>query len=181
MMLLSYSECMERWQSDYQIKKRIQNGTLFRIEKGIYSDKQEVSTLAVITKKYPDSIFTLDSAFYYHGLTDVIPDEYCIATDSHSIALRDNRVKQVYVPSECLELGVMQMQRLDALFRIYDRERLLIELLRYKNKLPYDYYKEILGNYRGLLYELDIERIQVYAERFPKSKMITEALEREVF
>ena len=175
MMLLSYSECMERWQSDYQ------NGTLFRIEKGIYSDKQEVSTLAVITKKYPDSIFTLDSAFYYHGLTDVIPDEYCIATDSHSIALRDNRVKQVYVPSECLELGVMQMQRRDALFRIYDRERLLIELLRYKNKLPYDYYKEILGNYRGLLYELDIERIQVYAERFPKSKMITEALEREVF
>ena len=181
MMLLSYSECMERWQSDYQIKKRIQNGTLFRIEKGIYSDKQEVSTLAVITKKYPDSIFTLDSAFYYHGLTDVIPDEYCIATDSHSIALRDNRVKQVYVPSECLELGVMQMQRRDALFRIYDRERLLIELLRYKNKLPYDYYKDILGNYRGLLYELDIERIQVYAERFPKSKMITEALEREVF
>ena len=111
----------------------------------------------------------------------MIPDEYCIATDSHSIALRDNRVKQVYVPSECLELGVMQMQRRDALFRIYDRERLLIELLRYKNKLPYDYYKEILGNYRGLLYELDIERIQVYAERFPKSKMITEALEREVF
>ena len=140
MMLLSYSECMERWQSDYQIKKRIQNGTLFRIEKGIYSDKQEVSTLAVITKKYPDSIFTLDSAFYYHGLTDVIPDEYCIATDSHSIALRDNRVKQVYVPSECLELGVMQMQRRDASFRIYDRERPLIELLRDKNTLPYDYY-----------------------------------------
>ncbi len=181
MMLLTHTECLERWQSDYQIKKRVQDGTLFRIEKGIYSDMPEVSTLAVITKKYPDSIFTLDSAFYYHSLTDVIPDVYCIATDKHSVALRDHRVKQIYVPSECLELGVTQMQRRDATFRIYDRERLLIELLRYKNKLPFDYYKEILGNYRGLLYELDIERIQDYAERFPKSKMISEALEREVF
>ena len=59
--------------------------------------------------------------------------------------------------------------------------RAFISPLRYKNKLPFDYYKEILGNYRGLLYELDIERIQDYAERFPKSKMISEALEREVF
>ena len=80
MMLLTHTECLKRWQSDYQIKKRVQDGTLFRIEKGIYSDTPEVSTLAVITKKYPDSIFTLDSAFYYHGLTDVIPDAYCIAT-----------------------------------------------------------------------------------------------------
>ena len=59
-MLLTHSECLERWQSDYQIKKRVREGTLFRIEKGIYSDTPEVSTLAVITKKYPDSIFTLD-------------------------------------------------------------------------------------------------------------------------
>ena len=57
------------------------------------------------------------------------------------------------------------------------RERMLIELLRYKNKLPFDYYKEIIGNYRSLIYELDIERIQDYAATFPKSKMISEALE----
>ena len=62
-----------------------------------------------------------------------------------------------------------------------DRYRKQPQHFTRKNKLPFDYYKEILGNYRGLLYELDIERIQDYAERFPKSKMISEALEREVF
>jgi len=58
---------------------------------------------------------------------------------------------------------------------------MLIELLRFKNKLPYDYYKEILRNYREIIYDLDIEQIQEYAAEFPKSKMISEALDREVF
>ena len=123
----------------------------------------------------------MDSAFYYLGLTDVIPDEYHIATDKHSFYLSDQRIRQYYVQSEILETGVITMTRRDATFRIYDRERMLMELLRYKNKLPFDYYKEILNNYRSLIYELDIERIQEYASTFPKHKMISEALDKEVF
>ena len=73
------------------------------------------------------------------------------------------------------------MKRRDAEFRIYDKERMLIELLSRKNSLPRDYYKEILGNYRNQIHELDIERIQDYAENFPKHKMISEALAAEVF
>lgn len=180
-MLYTYKECMKKWSSDYQIKKQIAAGCLFQIEKGLYSDTTDVSTLAIISAKYPKAIFTMDSAFYYHGLTDVIPDEYHIATDKHSIYLNDKRIKQYYIPSEILNSGVTVMTRRDAVFKIYDRERMLIELLRYKNKLPFDYYKEILGNYRSLIYELDIERIQEYATTFPKTKMVSEALDAEVF
>ena len=39
---------------------------------------------------------------------------------------------------------------------MYTKERMLVELLRKKNKLPFDYYKEILGNYRKIIYELDV-------------------------
>ena len=180
-MIYTYKECMEKWSSDYQIKKQIESDNLFQIEKGIYSDKPEVSTLAVISAKYPKAVFTMNSAFYYHGLTDVIPDKYHLATEKHSISLRDKRIQQYYVQSDILNIGVTLMTRRDATIRIYDRERMLIELLRYKNKLPFDYYKEILGNYRNLIYELDIERIQEYVAIFPKSKLISEALETEVF
>ena len=31
---------------------------------------------------------------------------------------------------------------------MYNKERMLVELLRNKNKLPFDYYKEILENYK---------------------------------
>lgn len=64
--------------------------------------------------------------------------------------------------------------------RIYDKERMLIELLRNKNKMPYDLYKEIIYNYRKIINELEIWRIQEYAEIFPKSKMIKKALDEEV-
>ena len=180
-MIYTYKECNEKWSSDYQIKRQISAGNLFQIEKGIYSTTPDVSALAVISVKYPKAIITMDSAFFFHGLTDVIPDEYHIATDKHSIHISDKRVRQYYIPSDILSTGVTSMIRRDATIKIYDKERMLIELLRYKNKLPFDYYKEILRNYRNLIYELDIERIQEYAAVFPKSKMISEALDAEVF
>ena len=180
-MLYSFSDCIKKWQSDYQIKKQISEGNLYQIEKGVYSDIPDVSTLAIIAFKYPKGIMTMDSAFYYHGLTDVIPDEFHIATDKHAIFISDKRVHQHYILSDLLNIGVTTMERRDATIRIYDKERMLIELLRFKNKLPFDYYKEIISNYRALIYDLDIERIQDYAERFPRSKMISNALELEVF
>ena len=180
-MICTHKQCMKEKGSSYQIQKAVKSGELYQIEKGIYADTSDVSTLAVISTKYPEAIITLDSAFYYHGLTDVIPDEYCIATSKHARKLRDPRIRQIFVPDEILNLGVIVMYRSDAAFRIYDKERMLIELLSRKNSLPRDYYKEILGNYRNQIYELDIERIQDYADSFPKHKMISEALSAEVF
>ena len=180
-LLFSYAECLQSARSDYQIKKQIQAGKLFQIEKGIYSDEAAPSTLSIISKKYPHAIITMDSAFYYHGLTDVIPEQYCLATGKHYIALVDTRVRQFYVNSDLLHLGETEMTRRDATFRIYDKERMLIELLRYKNKIPYDLYKEILAQYRDIVHTLDIERIQEYVPLFPKANMIENMLDAEVF
>ena len=57
---------------------------------------------------------------------------------------------------------------------------MLIELLRNKNIVPYDLYKEIVMNYREIISDLEIWRIQKYASIFPKSKMISKALDEEV-
>lgn len=180
-MIYTHKQCLKERGSTYHVQKAVQAGELYQIEKGIYADTQDVSTLGVLSTKYPEAIITLDTAFYYHDLTDVIPDLFCIATSKHARKLRDPRIKQIYVPDEILNLGVIVMKHRDAEFRIYDKERMLIELLSRKNSLPHDYYKEILGNYRNQIYELDIERIQDYADIFPKHKMISKALSEEVF
>lgn len=180
-MIFNYKQCLEKWGSDYKIEQAIAHGEIYKIEKGVYSDTLNVSTLAIVTTKYPKAIITMDTAFYYHGLTDVIPDVYWIATDKNSRALRDSRIKQIYINTDLLNLGVIEMKKREAIFKVYDKERMLIELLRFKNKLPYDYYKEILNNYRRIIQDLDIERIQEYAEIFPNSKKISEALDIEVF
>lgn len=179
-LVYTYKQCLEQKGSAYRIRQAVSNGELFQIEKGVYADSPKASALEIITAKYPDAIITMNTAFYYHGLTDVIPGEYYIATPKSSRQLRDSRIVQMYVDDRILSIGVILMERRAVKFQIYDRERMLIELLRYKNKLPYDYYKEILINYRNIISRLDIERIQEYAANFPKSNRIMEMLDTEV-
>lgn len=180
-MLLTYPQCLEKYNSDYQIQKAISSGILYKIEPGVYSDKENVSELAIITCKYPDAVITMNSAFYYYGLTDVIPDKYYLATKKSNRGIRETRVKQIFVPDNCFNVGIITMQHRDALIKIYDKERMLVELLRFKNLLPFDYYKEILNNYRDIVYDLDIPLIEDYAKILPKSKMIMKILKNEVF
>lgn len=180
-MIWTYNECLKKHKSDYLIKKAICSGELFKVEKGIYSDQPYASDIAVVTAKYPQAVISMNSAFYYHTLTDVVPDHYYLATGKDDSKIKDERVKQIFEQSELVDVGVttMSVQGIDV--KIYDKERMLIELIRSKKKLSYDYYKEIINRYRSLIFKLDVERIQEYAFIFPKSGMITETLQTEVF
>mgnify|MGYP003295644494 CR=1 FL=1 len=131
-------------------------------------------------KKYPNAILCGEYAFYAHDLTDVVPDQYSIATKSKAARIKDPRVFQVYMRDDILSLGciIKEIEGVDV--RIYDKERMLIELLRNKNSMPRDLYKEILLSYRKTIYDLDIRRIQEYIKIFPKSKMIKKAFSEEV-
>ena len=125
-------------------------------------------------------MFTLNSAFYYHQLTDVIPEKYYLATKREAAKISDPRVVQIFENSGQLELGADNIAHGGANIYMYNKERMLIELLRNKNKLPFDYYKEILNNYRKIIEDLDIQLIQDMAYKLPKSEMVMEALRIEV-
>ena len=64
------AECLKEYGSDYFIEKKIEEGKLFKIEKGIYSEKRYVPDIAMLGYKYPNAVLTMKSAFYYYGLTD---------------------------------------------------------------------------------------------------------------
>lgn len=180
-MLYTYEECIGKYGTDYQIQKQVRDGYLFKIEKGIYSDDKYESDIAVVKMKYPNAVFTLNSAFYFHGLTDTIPQMYYLETDKDATKIRDKKVKQIFDNHASMELGVMEMEYDGTKIKVFNRERLLIELIRNKNKLPFDYYKEIIGNYRKLVHELDIQAVQDYALVLPKSNMVMEVIQMEVF
>ena len=86
---------MNVWKNIVQIikLKNIQEGHLFITEKGLYSEDRFVPELEIIMKKYPNAILTLNSAFYYYGLTDTIPDHYYVATPKSNRKIEDVRVK----------------------------------------------------------------------------------------
>ena len=85
------------------------------------------------------------------------------------------------MPKELLGLGATTIDHKGYDIRVFDRERMLIELVRYKSKIPFDYYKEILGNYRRVLPQLNAEKIRNYAESVPKRDNVIRTLRTEVF
>ena len=180
-MIWSYQEVIKKYKSDYQINKAINDNCLIKIEKGIYSDKKIVNPLAIMAKKYPDAIVTLDNAFYYYKLTDTIPRKIYLSTDNRASKITDKRVEQIYILSKYFKLGITKI-KIDGIdINIYDRERLLVELLRKKNIIPIDYYKEIIKNYREIIDELDMQKVDLYISKFSNSDIIYNTLQREVF
>lgn len=180
MRMKSRADCLKEYGSDYKIQQKVNAGNLFRVGKGIYSEDKHVPELAVLAYQYPNAVVTMRSAFYMHGLTDVIPNGYDLSTDRNASKIPSKYVKQYFAPSNFFEQGAETVNYKGYPIRIYSKERMLIELLRYKNKLPYDYYKEVLHGFRKILPQLDMQAIQDYAYEAPKSGKIIETLQTEV-
>ena len=180
-MVARLIEWSRKYGTKYRVGELVRAGKLFRIEEGIYADVADAPEVEVILAKYPASVLTLESAYYYHRMSDEIPDEYHLATDRKAATITDVRVVQSYVPSGTLRVGVMEMSALGEKLRIYDMERLLIETMRYRTKLPYDLYREVVGNFRERRDELYGSKIDDYLKAFPRKDAIREAIRREVY
>lgn len=180
-MLYFHKELIKKLKSNYQIQKAVSNKKYYKIEKGLYSDKEFVNPLEIILKKYPNAIFTSDSAYYYYDLTDVIPDYFYLATKRTDSRINDKNVKQIFIPNELFDFGKTQIEMENVIINIYNEERMLVELIRKKNILPFDYYKELITNYRKKSDKLDIYKIQEYISYYKNESTLYDTLMREVF
>ena len=180
-MLYFHKELIKKLKSDYQIQKAVSNKKYYKIEKGLYSDKEFVNPLEIILKKYPNAIFTSDSAYYYYDLTDVIPDYFYLATKRTDSRINDKNVNQIFIPNELFDFGKTQIEMENIVINIYNEERMLVELIRKKNIMPFDYYKELITSYRKKSDKLDIYKIQEYISYYKNESTLIDTLMREVF
>lgn len=180
-MIYNYKEIIEIYKNDYNLKKALNKNEIFKLDKGIYSKKKIASPLVIYSKKYPNSVITMDSAFYYYNLTDVIPSKVYLATDRNTDKINNEKIVQTFMSKDILYQGKVNVQTNDGVINIYDRERLLIELIRKKKQIPFDYYKEIISNYRVLVDELDMYKIEEYLALFKNDMSLSNILQMEVF
>ncbi len=180
-MIYTYQELKNKYRTGYSIKKSIEKGEIYKIEKGLYSNKKYVNPIALYSKKYPKAIVTMDSAFYFYNMTDVIPQKVYLATDSHSRKIDNQNIIQLFVDKKILDEGKSVEKIDDENVNIYDRERLLVELIRKRNQIPFDYYKELISNYRAYSDKLDMYKIEKYISLYKNESNLSDALLREVF
>lgn len=180
-MVYNYKEIIEIYKNDYNLKKALNKKEIFKLEKGIYSANKLVSPLVIYSKKYPNAVITMDSAYYYYNLTDVIPNKVYLATDRNSDKINNKKIVQTFMPKEILHKGRITVEEGNEKINIYDKERLLIELIRKKNQIPFDYYKEIISNYRKIVNKLDMYKIEEYLSLFKNDVNLANILQMEVF
>ena len=61
------------------------------------------------------------------------------------------------------------------------KERMLIELIRNRKNLGFDYYKEIINNYREIRETLNTTKIAEYISKFSIEDYLYDVIMKEVF
>ena len=180
-MVYTYKEILKKYKDDYNIRKALKNEQLYRVEKGIYSDKKYANPLIIYSKKYPHAVITMDNAFYYYNLTDVIPNKIYLDTPNNTRAIKNDKIIQSFLNEDLLNVGKVIVDIENQEIFMYNRERMLIELIRKRNKISFDYYKELITSYREISDELDMYKIEKYLSFFKKDTKLFDIMQREVF
>lgn len=180
-MIYTHRELKNKGLDNYNINKKVENKELYKIENGLYSDTEKYNQLEYVVKKYPNSIFISESAFFYLGLTDYIPSKYFLATKHNAKKIENDKIEQIFMANHFFEIGKTEINYNNVKINIYNKERMLIELIRNKKAFSFDYYKEIINNYREIEDEIDVSLLADYLENFTNGKNIFEIIHREVF
>ena len=175
------NEILKKYKTNIELEKAIKNKKIFKIDHGIYSDKEIVDPMILFSKKYENSIITMDTAFYFYNLTDIIPDKVYLATNRNSNTIKRENIIQVWVPKEKLNVGKEKIKVNGNTINIYNKERLLVELIRKRNQIPFDYYKEIINNYRKIVNTLDSYKIEQYIALYKNENTLGNIILREVY
>ena len=179
-MIYLYTDLTKKGLSDYQIKKKVNNCELYMVKKGVYSTTKEFDYLDYIAHKHPNAVFTLTTACHCYGFLKNDKNPYYIATKQKDRKINDDNVKQIFMTTSLYNIGISKITYHGFNILIYDLERLLIEVVRYKAQLSYDDYHEIIGSYRKIAKLLNKNKINNYVLNF-KDKRIMERINNDLF
>lgn len=137
--------------------RRIQNfvdwGMLVRIKNGYYSlQEQKLSEDEMIYRLFgEDGVLTMETALYLYGYLSKKPAEYQIAVDKNTSKSRFHLnypfVHPYYSEPKVLSLGVTEIAFGGGRMKIYDRERLICDCLKYEDRCDREDLKKALLAY----------------------------------
>ena len=179
-MLMPYAEAVKEYGSGYKLKKAVAMGEIYKLSPGVYARRAGATDMEKLQARYKSAIFTMDSAFYFLGLTDVVPEKFHLATARNSTRIPDKNVHQYFEAANYHGIGQSLVEFNGAMLRCYDQERMMLELARRRNTMPFDYYKEIVQNYRDRSDRIDYGKLDDYIEAMQSRTDFYEVIQREI-
>jgi len=131
----------------------LEKGFIEKVRTGYYQwvDNQNFSEVVTVTRLFPDGIFCMDTALRHYGYSDRTPIEWHIAVSKHSNKTRFYIdypfVKPYYVAPDILELGICECIVDEIPVRMYDKERVICDCLRYRNKMDKETFNKAIQGF----------------------------------
>ncbi len=149
----------------YKMLEAVRQGELIQVCRGVYANVDQLSAGMVdIETIVPGGILCLWSAWNIHQLTTSMPQAYHVAIK------RDRKLKAPSFPKielhhysfSILEIGVREKVIDGFKVRVYDLERCVCDVVKFRNKVGIDVCSEIIGNYLSRP-ERNISKLMDYA------------------
>lgn len=131
----------------------IRAGVVEKIRHGYYQwiDNDNLSEAVTISKLFPDGILCMDTALRHYGYSDRTPAQWHIAVSKYSNRTRFKIdypfVKPYFVAPEVLEIGLCEQEIDGNKVRMYDKERVICDCLRYRNKMDKEIFNKAIQGY----------------------------------
>ena len=135
------------------IQSLIDDGLIEKVRTGYYqlTDTENMSEAATITRLFPDGILCMDTALRHYGYSDRTPSRWHIAVDKYSNRTRFNIdypfVKAYFVAPEVLSIGLCEQEIDGVTVKMYDKERIICDCLRYRNKMDKELFNKAIQGY----------------------------------
>ena len=136
-----------------QREKLIEDGYVEKIRRGYYQwiNPDDFSEVGTVIRLFPDAILCMDTALRYYGYSDRTPGDWHLAVSKDSVKSRFKIdypfVKPYYVEPAVLELGLTTGIMDGHAIRIYDKDRLICDCLRYRNKMDKEIFNKAIQKY----------------------------------
>lgn len=136
-----------------QIKKLVEDNVIRRVKQGYYEQNEVIYPEEVlIAKLFPDAVIYLESALNYYGYTDRIPREWQIAVDKDREKTQYKKliypkIKPFYIEKKNMKIGLDSIELGGVQIRIFNRDRTICDVLRYKNKIEKEVFNKAIQNY----------------------------------
>ena len=131
----------------------IAEGYIEKVRRGYYQwiDSEYSSEVSTVVRLFPDAILCMDTALRYYGYSDRTPGEWHLAVSKDSGKSRFKIdypfVKPYYIEPAVLELGLTKGNMDGREIRIYDKDRVICDCLRYRNKMDKEIFNKAIQAY----------------------------------
>lgn len=153
------------------ISALVRSGEIEKVKSGLYKvpnyeNPEYITSFLDTAKAIPKGVICLMSAVSYYELSTVNPSEVFIA-----IPLSEKKPKINYPPIRVFYwadrnyyLGINEIKVKGNTIKIYDKEKTICDLFRYRNKLGEDIAFESLKNYLGSK-TFDLNKLRTYSQK----------------